>query len=233
VVTFTPRKPHPYGIDIWLACIASENGRPFCTGFIPRVFAGADYSHPVLMRHLLPSFFGNWQGHLTVDALFDTEYLRSLFADQQNHFYTISGHSGCPRYLWGVVHSHLPASKGYVTFRNDNTGEIITSAIDNKLFNTRSTFFEVEKNLTRVNTFPSISPLHAEYKSSFNSVDLFNRLFYKRYWARRTLSSTDNIFDLIIQIVVVNSYTIYTNTTHQPKLKIREYMDLLYKQLLN
>ncbi len=232
VVTYTPRKPHPHGIDFWLTCSLSENGRPFCIKFKPRTTAGADYSHQALMRELLAPLFGNNRGHLTVDALFDTKYLRSLFADQQNHFYTISGHSSRPRYLWGVVHSHLPQSEGYVTFQNNNTGEIITSVLDNKLFNTRSTFFTIAGRVTSVRKSPSTSPLHEEYKSSFNTVDLFNRLFYAHYWDRRTLTEQENLFDSIIQIVLVNSFTIYTNITNNCGLPITEYMRLLYRDLI-
>ncbi len=105
-------------------------------------------------------------------------------------------------------------------------------ALDYKLFDTHSTFFTVAGRVISVRKSHSTSPLHEEYMSSFNTVYLFNRLFYAHYWDWRTLTFQENLFDSIIQIVLVNSFTIHTNITTICGLPIREYMRLLYRDLI-
>lgn len=232
LVTFTARKPHPWGIDMWLLCGRFANGRPYCLRFMPRLVAGRRYRVIDIARHLLAPYFERSVAHLTVDAFYDAAALRALIQESNTnsgtqHTYTFSGHTAHDPKLWKTL--HFEVEKGsWLAYENTNTGELITCAYDNKVFNTRSTHFELRRKRRDADD----SALRLHYKAEFGGVDLFNRLFYARYWHRRELTAASNLYNSLLGLAVTNAYSAFCAVRPHATCTITDFMAALSEQLL-
>lgn len=232
LVTFTNRKPHPWGEDIWLVCARLSNGRPYCLGFKFRLVAGHHYTVVEIAEDLLHYYFSQPEFHLTVDAFYDAAALRNLISQRAakekcSWTYTFSGHTGHDQSLWRPLHTEVQKGS-WVCWHNNTTGEIATTVFDEHAFNTRSTHFTLPKHPREV----SDSALRGLYKSEFNAVDLFNKLFYRKYWRRREKDIHGSQFNGILQVLVVNAFTVYTVLHPQSQWTVVDFMLALAEQLL-
>ena len=230
LVTFTPRKPHPTGIDIWLVCARLPNGRPYAIAFKPRLIAGEKYEIYDIAVELLQAWGNLPTAHLTADAFYDVRALRNAIQGIRDgtHVYTLSGHSGRDSHLWRCLHTELK-SQNWVAWKHITTGEYVTSFVSKKVFNTRTTYFvENEEGLVDQESAPRLL-----YKAQFGIVDSFNKLFYKKHWSRQTKSHLHNLFDSFFQMAVVNSFALSTNVNPSGCTTIVRFMINLAEEMLH
>lgn len=220
VTNFNPSKPHPWGQLSYL-CAVRLNGRSLIISAKPRTpdyYEGHPTTHDVVrdLLEVLPQD----DYHITMDAFYNTVKTREYLDNEPHRFYTMAGNIGWLPHVWRTMGHQLPHGQ----WRQ------MVCTPKHLVF---SCFHSTKKVHTLSNAFtptvpppitPAIPPLFQVYRSNFNLVDLFNRIYFSIPFGHKQLGWENNFFDVFLKIALINSWVLFNAATHFNPLTIREFI---------
>jgi hypothetical protein len=219
VSAFNASKPHPWGQLVFLASLRL-NGRSIIVGAKPKTpdfFQGHPKTDEVI-KELNEALPVGATFHFTMDSFYNTKGVREYLDEQPNRFYTMAGKTEWFPHVWRVLQSGLPFGE-WRQMVCAPKHLVFSCYHSNKKMNTLSNAF----NTTPALVTPAIPPLYQVYRSHFNLVDLFNRIYFAIAFHHRQHGWQNNFFDVFLKIALINSWVLYNAATNNT-ITIRDFI---------
>lgn len=199
-------KPEPWGITCKLVGEPTANGRAFVTLFRLRSFEEWSFTHEALFKSTIDLYKKqNIQVHITFDRLYSTPSVISLFR-RENVLFTCALKVNSPNYPIAYLKKLVKVPGSWSTFYDPNHDECLSVQFKKAYKFCLSNYFKPVRNKTAEQ-----SEIGAWYKTSFNYVDIFDKLFNSKPWYYHQKSVSMVQLNAIIGICLVNAWTTWQN----------------------
>lgn len=181
VLNFNQSKPHEWGHLIHQAAVKINN-RSIIIATAPRLpdFHGGHPAVHEVVSHIDSQLEDRGRVlHYIMDSWFNTKGTRELLVER-NRCYTMVGKTNNLPHMWRTLQFHLPFNEWRQKF-HPTSNVLCVSFHSFKKTNTMSNAFTPIPALIT----PAQPPIYQVYRSSFNLIDLFDRVYFSIVFPHR------------------------------------------------